>query len=379
MPLIIGAGVIGSSLAYHLARRGAPVTLVERGGPAYGTTGSSFAWINSNTKLPRDYFELNWAGMRAHRALRDELGAAPWLLAGGNLEWATDPAHHAELEARVARLRAWGYAADWLDRAAIRDLEPRLRPEPDVEQAALFPDEAAIDGPLLARHLAQLAQQHGANLRYACEVVAIERANGRVSAVRLANGERLPTDLIVNCAGPAADRVAALAGRRLPLAPTLGLVVRVSGAPAAVQRVVHAPQLHLRPDRDSLLILHHADADDALERGEAPHAWANTLLDRLSTYAPDATARLSRWSVGIRPIPADERTSAGLLPALPGYAEIVTHSGITLGPLLGRLLAAEILDGRVDPLLLPFRPERFAAPASASSCIVPSEDPASTT
>jgi glycine/D-amino acid oxidase-like deaminating enzyme len=58
-------------------------------------------------------------------------------------------------------------------------------------------------------------------------------------------------------------------------------------------------------------------------------------------------------------MPADGRSSAGLLPSLPGYAEIVTHSGITLGALLARLVAEEITTGTVDPLLAPFRPERF--------------------
>jgi glycine/D-amino acid oxidase-like deaminating enzyme len=361
MLVIIGAGVIGSMLAFRLAQRGAPVTLVERGGPAYGTTGSSFAWINSNTKLPRDYFELNWAGMRAHRALRDELGEAPWLREGGNLEWATSDAGHAELEARVARLRSWGYAAEWLDRATVRDLEPNLRPEPGSEQAALFADEAGIDGPLLAARLSELATRHGAVPRFRSELTAIERAAGRVRGVRLANGERIAADLVVNCAGPAADRVAALAGRRLPLAPTRGLIVRVSGAADAVGRVLHAPRLHLRPDSGGLLMLHHDDADAAIAGGEPPQRWARALLERLPEYVPNAgAARLSRWSVGVRPIPADERTSAGLLPDLPGYAEIVTHSGITLGPLLGRLVADEILDGTIDPLLAPFRPERFA-------------------
>src|SRR5207302_160656 len=115
------------------------------------------------------------------------------------------------------------------------------------------------------------------------------------------------------------------------------------------------------PEDDGLVTLHHEDADTAIAAGAAPHEWAKQLLQRLPQYVPEAEgARLSRWSVGVRPIPADERTSAGRVPNLPGYAEIVTHSGITLGPLLARLAAAELLDGRVDPMLTPFRPDRFA-------------------
>ena len=182
-----------------------------------------------------------------------------------------------------------------------------------------------------------------------------------MSGVRLANGEEIEADLVVNCAGPAADRVARLAGRTLPMAQTIGLVVRVTPGDHAIGRVIHAPDLHMRPDANGLLALHHGDADDGITAGEPPNVWAETLRQRVGTYLPELAAiRVSRWSVGTRPIPADYRTSAGLLASLPGYAEIVTHSAITMGPLLGKLVATEIATGEADPLLAPFRPERFA-------------------
>jgi glycine/D-amino acid oxidase-like deaminating enzyme len=62
---------------------------------------------------------------------------------------------------------------------------------------------------------------------------------------------------------------------------------------------------------------------------------------------------------GLRPVPADGHSCVGALPEIPGYYEAVTHSGVTLGPLVGRLLAREILTGEVDPLIAPFRPDRF--------------------
>lgn len=359
--VIIGAGVLGSSLAYRLARAGQRVTLVERAGAAQGTTGSSFAWINSNQKTPEDYYALNLAGMDAHRALREELGEAPWLNEGGNLVWSTGGEHANELEARVARLRGWGYRAEWLGRDAVRDLEPKLNPEPEVEQIAWFPDEAWIDGPALAARFTALSVEHGATPRFLSQVKTIERGSGRVTGVTLADGERIDADLVVNCAGPGAGAVARLAGRELSMASTPGLVVRVSNAAGLIDRVIHAPAIHMRPDADGLAVLHHGDADLAMARGEKPRAWIDAFFERAASYVPGfAQARLSRWSVGIRPISGDGRTSAGLVATIPGYAEIMTHSGITLGPLLGRLVARQITDGETDPLLEPFTPDRFA-------------------
>lgn len=359
--VIIGSGVIGSSLAYRLAQGGARVTIVDRGGPAYATTGSTFAWFNSNQKTPEDYFELNRVGMRAHRELRDELGSAPWLNEGGNVMWMTDAEGASELEGRVARLQGWGYDARWIGRDEMRELEPNVQVEPEVEQLAYFPDEGWVDGPHLARTMCELAVRHGAMTRFACEVTSIAVDGGRVSGVVLANGEPIDADMVVNCAGPWADRVAALAGRTLPMDPNLGLIARVSGvAPGTINRVMHAPRSHMRPDANGLYMVHHGYADAPMESGESPRDWSLRLLETAMEYVPAfAGARLSRWTVATRPIPADGRTSAGLLPALPGYAEIVTHSGITLGPLLGRLISEEILSGDVDPVAVPFRPERF--------------------
>lgn len=357
--VVIGAGVVGSSLAFRLAQAGQQVTLVDRAHPAYGTTGSSFAWINASTKTPEDYFELNVAGMVAHRTLRDELGGAPWLHEGGNLVWVDDD-DAPELESRASRLRRWGYPVEELGRRQMESLEPNVRFEPHIDHAVLFATEAWIEGPRIAGRMSELAQDQGAETRFAHQVVEMTRGGDRITGVTLANGETIAADLVMNCAGPGADRVASLAGRVLPLAPTLGLVVRITNTKGAIHRVMHAPRVHMRPDANGLVMLHHGDADDAITRGEASNVWAEELLGRAREYVPAfADARVSRWSIGTRPIPHDERTSAGLLPAIPGYGEIVTHSGITLGPLLGRLVAHEITTGEIDQLLVPFRPERF--------------------
>jgi glycine/D-amino acid oxidase-like deaminating enzyme len=360
--VVIGAGVIGCSLAWRLAEAGQQVTIVERASLASGATGSTFAWLNANQKTPEDYYELNLAGMRAHRRLRDDIGA-PWLHETGNLMWHTpDQAERsAEIEERVARLQRWGYAAEWIGRDDVHRLEPNLTVEPEVEHVAWFPDEAWVDGPALARKLCALAEQHGATNRFASEVVAIERGGGQVSGVRLADGTRIPADVVVNCAGPAAAKVARLVGRELPMEARPGLIIRLANADGLIQRTMHAPRIHMRPDADGLVMIHKGDADEALVRGEPAGPWISQYIDWAVSYVPGfREARIAAWSVGVRPIPEDGRSSAGLLPSIPGYAEVVTHSGITLGPLLGELVARQIVAGETDPLLAPFSPERFA-------------------
>src|SRR5450631_2124374 len=74
--VIAGGGIMGASIAWHLARRGAEVTLLEKQKPGAGATGDSFAWINSTySKQPQHYFKLNLAGIAAWRRLQKEMDA----------------------------------------------------------------------------------------------------------------------------------------------------------------------------------------------------------------------------------------------------------------------------------------------------------------
>src|SRR3712207_7540933 len=121
-----------------------------------------FAWINANNKLPRDYFDLNVAGMGEHERLRDEIGG-DWLYSTGNLIWAADEEQE-NLEKRVERLRSWSYAAEMLPASTVsRELEPEAKfPDPDL-QIAHFPEESWTDAPALTRTLVEAAVRNSAH------------------------------------------------------------------------------------------------------------------------------------------------------------------------------------------------------------------------
>jgi glycine/D-amino acid oxidase-like deaminating enzyme len=135
--VVIGAGILGASVAARLAEAGQRVTLLDQDQPGYGTSRWSFAWINSNDKGPRLYHDLNHAGTRAWAELAPDLDGDAWYRPSGHVELA---ASRAELEARVQRLTDWGYPARLIDVAEAATLEPALRVPPDAA-AAFFPDE----------------------------------------------------------------------------------------------------------------------------------------------------------------------------------------------------------------------------------------------
>jgi glycine/D-amino acid oxidase-like deaminating enzyme len=89
--VIVGAGIMGVSLAYHMARRGTRVTILEKQQPAAGATRNSFAWLNAAGKTPRPYYELNMLGMEGWRRLSLEIGPELLIQLGGSVHWIPQP------------------------------------------------------------------------------------------------------------------------------------------------------------------------------------------------------------------------------------------------------------------------------------------------
>jgi len=166
-------------------------------------------------------------------------------------------------------------------------------------------------------------------------------------------------------------------GRRRPVervdvAPALVLVGVALGelGRLPLHRVVHAPGIHLRPDAGGGLLLGAEDIDSLAANAGPPAALdeaAALLLERAARVFPSARrVKVIDTRLGVRPMPADHHTIAGRIPGFANAWMIATHSGVTLGPLLGRLLADEIVRGVASSTLVPFRPERFATVGEAA-------------
>ena len=357
----MGAGIVGSSVAYRLSEGGAEAVLIDGAEPGSGTTSTSFAWVNANNKMPREYFELNLAGMREHERLQDEIGGG-WLHPTGNLIWPADEERE-QLEKRVERLCSWSYAAEMLPASTVNEeLEPGAV-FPDLEtRIAHFPDESWVDAPALTRKLAKAASHDGATTLVGNAVRAVE-VGGEGVTLRLEGGDTVHADAVVNATGARGASIAEMVGRTLPLDVFRGLLVRVAVLGKPLERLLHTPHINVRPDGPGYVLVHHDAIDVRLTDDFAgmEDPLCAELLERARRVLPAlAGAKVVEARFGLRPVPADGHSCVGALSRVPGYYEAVTHSGVTLGPLIGRLLAREILTGDVDPLIAPFRPDRFA-------------------
>ncbi len=361
--VVIGAGVIGASVAYRLAEAGVAVTVLEAHRVGRGTSGASFAWTNSASKTPRAYHELNVAGMRAHAELGAAFGGAPWWHGGGRIEWEDEPAQAAQRE-RVQRLREWGYAVEWIDRTQLAELEPDLDPA-QVGDApiAFYPEDGWLDPVVYTHAMLSAARRSGATLHLGARVASIGTQGGRVTGVRTTDGRAFPADVVINCAGLWVNGPALDGGLRLPMAPTVGLLVFTPPVACALRRVVASPAIHARPDGAGRLMLHRTEIDATIAADRIPDPAmpeAREMMERAIRLFPSiGAAQAEAVRITQRPIPRDGLSAVGPMPHVEGYYLVVTHSGVTLAPLLGAAVADEVARGRERPELAPFRPARF--------------------
>lgn len=372
--VVVGAGIIGASIAMHLAWRGAPVTIVDAGRPGTGATAISFAWINARDKNPRGYHDLNRRSIDMWDRLQRRARADGCITWGGELRWASTPEGAEDLARRVGVLQRWGYPIEVIDAGRVRALEPGL-----VTGAVTAGSFTSIDGHVDTATIVEAclreATDHGADLRTAAGVSAFRLASrgpGRsggaaVDAVTVA-GADLAADVVVLAAGADTTALAAMAGVSVRAGWTFGATALTEPLPRVFERVavVHTPRdrspmLNVRQLPDGRVMLHggsHGGTEDE-SMGRTDEEVEQVLRAATEHLPALAGARIVEVRRGRRPMPADGQPILGFCETVPNLYLATMHSGVTLAPIVGELACSEILDTvRVDDLE-PYRPGRF--------------------
>lgn len=373
---VIGGGIVGAAIAMQLAEAGAHVTVFERAGPAMGATRNSFAWINAFGTDPH-YRALRLASMAIYRNHDRQLGLG--IVWGGYLNWANDEAQAAIVRANAASLEGSAFPVRSLGADEIALLNPQLRPGP-VSAAFHSSIDGHVDPVGVTWRFLDRAVVNGASLRIPLEVQAMDFKKGRLRAAVTPEG-RVPLDRLVVAAGVDTPSVLAHAGYTLRLRHAPGILAHSAPIPP-LTRIVHegpselsfkqmadgslvGTDAPLPPDRPEHAEVRAMATDFPSESLREMHG--NRILARIAAVMPAAKeARLERVTLGFRPMALDDRPVIGPVPGAPDVYVCVTHSGITLAPILARYATREIIDGdRVDDLA-PYRPERFQVDSVSS-------------
>jgi D-hydroxyproline dehydrogenase subunit beta len=349
--LILGAGILGASAAYHLAQAGAEVTVLEASAPAAAASGRNFGWINASFYADETHHRLRVAAIAAHHRLGARLPAANWQ---GAL-WFEDEAEG--FDRLQAELKGLGYPVEPLDRRAVAALEPALQTPPS--RALRFASEGATDAAALTRALLAAS---GAKLLSGIAAKSLIETGGRITGARTAIGPML-ADHTLLAAGIASPALLRSIGLDLPMLTRPGLILHTQPLDVRLNHILVTPEQEIRQLPDGSLIApcaanHQADASETI----APEAAETTLANLRGLFGNQIEIAATR--LGHRPVPGDTLPVLGQVCA--GLSLAVMHSGVTLAALAGEALAAQILGQGETPLWAAYTPARLLRPASAA-------------
>ncbi|MEM7433339.1 MAG: FAD-binding oxidoreductase [Pseudomonadota bacterium] len=368
--VVAGAGIIGASVAYHLAKAGADVTVIDQQGPATHASRGTFAWINATwAKQPRHYHALTQASMVHWKQLQEALDIpVRW---GGSLEWFDNDERQVRLAEQIAEQLAWGEPARMVQAPELAELEPELSIDPDV-RVAYSGNDGAVDPIVATDRLLSAAQQQGAKLRYPCELIDTVSRGTRLVSVETSDGT-IAADRLILATGAAPDVCRRFAHIDIPQRTTPGVIAITRPTPRCVHRIIAAPGAHFHQRDDGRIVLGEQDgAPDteahALRLKDRPNDFpsdiiaqqhGNRIRDVAAQFVPQiANTEIETAYIGWRPLPLDGHPVLGFSPERPDVYIAIMHSGVSLAPIVGQQVTREVFAGIELEELQPYRPTR---------------------
>lgn len=362
---IIGAGVIGASIADALAARGAAVTLFDMRAPGQGASQASAGVLSpyieakpGSTLLSIGARSLGmWDGFVERLRLR-VAGAPLNYSRAGTLEVALSEEDATRLSHSADWLRTAGVTHEWLDGAAARTFAPAISPL--AIRGLFIAEHGVVNVSALVRALMTAARLSGAVCVTPIEVLHVEQKR-EVVTVRVGDDPH-EFDHVVVCAGSWTRRVRVAGLPVLPVRPIRGQLLHLRwSAPSPPLQSIWGGRCYTVPWADGSLLVGATVEDVGFDERSTVDG-VRGLLDAVVDLLPDAaSASLEAVRVGLRPATADHLPLLGALPHHPRIVVATGHyrNGILLAPLTADLVSRLILDNERDPVLDQLRPERF--------------------
>lgn len=352
--IVVGAGIVGASIAYHLARSGHAVSVYDSGTPETRATQNSFGWINASFYIDANHHRLRAASLVSWRQLQHDIQSESIYWPGCLcFEHSGD-----QLEAQYNALQTLDYECEIMARSEIRALCPNL---PTLPTAALWlPQEGVAQSDRLTSELLHAATRAGASRNTLHPVERLLERNGRVCGVQTKIGLE-EADGVVIAAGVGSEALAKDIGLRVPMLSRPGVLLRTKPFAHVVDPIMVSSEMEFQQLPDGRFLAptaagHQSDESETLGDVAESAAIGLRILRRLTGLDQ---LELEQAIVGWRPVPEDHLPVIGR-GAVEGTYFAVMHSGVTLAALVGERVAQE-LSGQESSDLEVYRPTRFMA------------------
>lgn len=360
--IVIGGGVIGCSIGYHLAKAGVRTTILERDEIGMAASNAASGILSSLFGNPTDpYTQLVNNSLAMFHDLAPELAEASGVdiefVRSGELELALSEDEAEMLHAAVVDGGWRSPEAQWLDGTAVREMEPMLSDR--IAGGVFMPEVCRINNQRLSAAYARAAQRLGATVREHADVLGMVRSGLRISGTRLHNGELL-ADHVIIAAGPWSSIIAERLGSYVPARPVRGVNLNLQPVGRSIGTVIHGGWGLLVPRNDGSVIagatVEEADYDDRVTAGAV-----QDIMNMSEMLVPSLRDARLNWALaGLRPGSPDDAPIIGSVPGWQGLHVATGHfrSGILLSAITGKLMAEHITGAKPD-LIEHFSPTRF--------------------
>lgn len=363
--VIVGGGVIGCAIAYHLALAGSKATVIERQQVAAEASSAAAGMLVplAETRERGPFLDLTLESLRLFpnevAELEQRSGVDIQYAASGILRVALTTADEELLKAALDRQRGLGLPMEWLGPKQTLSLEPGLTPH--VLGGVYSPQESQLNSQRLTQAYADAAAACGATLRSGVQVTSLIRRGERVLGVRT-NAGAIAADHVVLATGAWTRVLTQALGWNLPIRPVRGQMIALRRTGPPVRHMVWGAGGYLAPRADDLLFMGSTMEEVGFRKGTtaSAQAWLKRTARKLMPALADAQV-VSHWA-GLRPGTIDHLPILGPLPGWQGLSIASGHfrNGILLAPITGRLAAQWITGGETEQRLAPFSPQRFA-------------------
>lgn len=373
--LILGGGVIGTSIAWHLARERAKVTLVEEKDLASGSSGACDGVVFMQSKKPGIHLELALKSLERFKELGQMLPfPIEFYQTGGMVVIETEEEFKA-MEAYARDQKAAGLSVHLLDRDQARRKEPGL--SPDIRGVAWSPLDGQVNPMGLTLGFALGAKKAGARILPRTRVEGFLTENNRVTGVETSQG-RFRADIIVLACGARSAAVGAMAGLDLPIRPRRGQIVVTQAVPPLITHCMisakyiaakYNPELaktageglSLEQTENGNLLLGSTREFVGFETRNSREGIQTILRNTARVIPKIKELQIIRAFAGLRPWTPDGLPLLGFVQGMDGLFLAAGHEGdgIALSPITGELVSKMILGRSLDISMDPFSPGRF--------------------
>lgn len=373
--VVIGGGVIGSSIAYHLAKKGLKVVVLEKNGIASGTSGACEGLILLQSKKPGVHLKLALESAKKFHNLKNELDYDIEYRNNGGMVVIENKEEFKAMEIFVEKQKSIGLEVSLLDKDKAIEKEPAL--SHDILGSTFSPLDAQVNQIYLSYAFINSAKNLGAEIYTHTEVTGIKLESNKIRLIETTSGE-IETEIVINAAGVYSPEIGRMVNLDIPIKPRRGQLLVTEAVPKILNGVlisakyiaakfnpnlakIEGEGISIEQTASGNLLIGSTREFVGMNKNTTPEG-INSIAKHIIMLFPQLKEiNIIRTFAGLRPYTPDGLPILGKVKGIEGFIMAAGHEGdgIALSPITGDLIAELVVEGKSSIPLDEFKLERF--------------------